>query len=122
VTAAVTSQSIDTGPSEEPRLQHVLRAVSHPVRREILSHLLRAEMEGADELGVTAIARLIEADRFTASHHLACLLECGLVHVRRQKAWRLHSIVLERLAELDDWLYPFMREFDARTGHRPANG
>ena len=83
-------------------------ALAEPRRREILD-LLRA--------GERPVGELVERLALTqpgVSKHLRVLREAGLVAVRQDAQRRLYRLRLEPLAEVDAWLAPYRRMWDAR--------
>ena len=101
------------GGGELITLDRVIAALRHPLRREILVTLLRT-VGATGGMSIAQVARALEIDRLTASHHLALLVEASLVTSRRVGTSKLHSLNPAQLNELDDWLYPFMTALDAR--------
>ncbi|WP_292815499.1 helix-turn-helix domain-containing protein [Microbacterium sp.] len=104
-------------------LDAVLTALGNSVRREMLVLLLEAHGAGQDDLSVGAVARALDIDRFSASRHLNVLTECELVCAARRSTARVHRVNLVALAELDDWLYPFLHALDTQIieGGSPAD-
>ncbi len=83
-------------------------ALSDPHRRAALSLLLerpRPVGELVDRLGLS---------QPRTSKHLRVLREAGLVRVRVEAQRRVYEIDPAPLAELDDWLSPYRRLWEAR--------
>jgi DNA-binding transcriptional ArsR family regulator len=76
----------------------VLHALSDESRRTVLD-VLRDHPATVNEL-----AALLPIARPGVSRHLRVLREAGLVEVRQEAQWRVYSLRLEPLAELDVWL------------------
>src|SRR6266567_5573351 len=76
----------------------VLHALADESRRTMLE-MLRARPATVGEL-----AALLPIARPGVSRHLRVLREAGLVEVRQEAQWRVYSLRLEPLAEVDDWL------------------
>jgi DNA-binding transcriptional ArsR family regulator len=83
-------------------------ALSEPIRRDMLA-LLRESERSAGE-----IERALGLSQPSASKHLRALREAGLVSVRKDAQRRLYRIASGPLAELDAWLAPYRRFWDAR--------
>jgi DNA-binding transcriptional ArsR family regulator len=83
-------------------------ALADPHRRAVLRLLLvrpRSVGELVGELGLTQPG---------TSKHLRTLREAGLVRVRSDAQRRVYELEPGPLAELDDWLAPYRRFWDAR--------
>ncbi len=83
-------------------------ALADPHRRAVLRLLLnrpRTVGELVDELGLTQPG---------TSKHLRTLREAGLVRVRAEAQRRVYELEPAPLAELDDWLAPYRRFWEAR--------
>ena len=76
------------------RLSQDLAALAEPHRLLVLRHLRR----GPRTLGF--LAKAIDVPQPLASHHLAVLLEAGLVHRRRTGRFSCYSADPERVREL----------------------
>ncbi len=81
-----------------PEVDDIIKALAHPVRREIL-HWLKtpqksfASQEHSFDLGVCAgkIFERAELSQSTISAHLATLQRCGLVTTRKVGQWIFYS-------------------------------
>jgi DNA-binding transcriptional ArsR family regulator len=83
-------------------------ALADPHRRAVLDVLRersRAVNELVEELGFT---------QPTTSKHLRVLRTAGLVQVRREAQRRIYTIDPAPIAELDAWLAPYRRLWNAR--------
>jgi DNA-binding transcriptional ArsR family regulator len=85
-----------------------LRALAEPNRVAILD-LLR---EGERPVG--HLVERLDLSQPAVSKHLRVLKEAGLVEARVDAQRRLYSVRTEPLAELDQWLEPYRRLWDAR--------
>lgn len=70
------------------------RALSDPIRLEILRRLSRGEAQAGD------IAASFSVSRPAISHHLKVLSEAGLIKMRRRAQSRLYSIDAGTVMEL----------------------
>lgn len=82
--------------------------VAEPSRRQLLSALLDGERS------VGSLVTELSMTQPSVSKHLRILREAGAVTVRRVAQQRLYSVRLDALAELDDWLAPFMAKWHGR--------
>lgn len=69
----------DLNPDQLEEAANMLKAIAHPLRIAILSHL-----EGDKKLTVTQIHELLEIEQSTASHHLGILKDKGVLCSRRE--------------------------------------
>ena len=76
----------------------VLQALSDESRRTVLEAL----REGPAT--VSELAELLPIARPGVSRHLRVLREVGLVEARKEAQWRIYSLRLEPLEEIDEWL------------------
>lgn len=83
-------------------------ALADPVRRRILEALRDGERSAGD------IERALAVTQPTASKHLRALREAGLVRVRGDAQRRLYRLDSAPLAEVDAWLAPYRRFWNAR--------
>jgi len=88
----------------------VLHALSDESRRRVLE-VLRDHPATVNEL-----AEVLPIARPGVSRHLRVLREAGLVEVRQQAQWRVYSLRLEPLAELDEWLGRYRVLWERRMG------
>jgi len=61
------------------RAANMLKAIAHPMRIAILSHL-----EGGKKMTVTQIHELLEIEQSTTSHHLGILKDKGVLCSKRE--------------------------------------
>ena len=96
-------------------LDEMIKALSHPVRREILNWLKQPELHFADQehplsFGVCAgkIDQKAGLSQSTVSAHLATLQRAGLITSRKVGQWNFFSrneeAIQEFLARLNDQL------------------
>ncbi len=71
---------------QQKKAMKVMRALTHPLRIEIL-HYLMAQQHGAS---VTQIYKALDLDQTVASQQLRILREVGLVYRVRIKAWHYY--------------------------------
>ncbi|MDQ0377342.1 ArsR/SmtB family transcription factor [Amycolatopsis thermophila] len=81
--------------------------LAEPRRREILD-LLRAS-----ERPVGDLVERLQLTQPAVSKHLKVLREAGLVEVRQDAQRRWYRLRPEPLAEIDAWLAPYRRMWDA---------
>lgn len=65
-------------PEQLERSSNMLKAIAHPMRIAILSHL-----EEGKKLTVTEIHQLLEIEQSTTSHHLGILKDKGVLASKR---------------------------------------
>lgn len=88
-------------------MRTVFDAVAEPSRREILDLLV------SGPLAVGAIAGQAGLSQPNASRHLRILRESGLVLARPEAQRRLYELRPEGLVELERWLAPYRRLWQA---------
>ena len=81
--------------------ERVFSALSNPVRRQLLEHLI----EGPRTPG--RLARQFDLSRPAVSEHLRVLREAGLIEEKISGRERLYSLNAQPLALVSDWLRPF---------------
>jgi len=86
----------------------VLQALSDPSRRTVLETL------STGPATVNELAALLPIARPGVSRHLRVLREAGLVDVQQEAQFRVYSLRLEPLAELDEWLGPYRSLWESR--------
>ena len=69
----------DLTPEQLEEAANMLKAIAHPLRIEILSHL-----EGGKKLTVTEIHELLGIEQSTTSHHLGILKDRGVLCSKRE--------------------------------------
>ena len=85
----------------------VMEALAEPSRRRIVELLLGGERSVGRLAAETGLAQP------AVSKHLRVLREAGLVEARREAQLRLYRIRPQPLAELDAWLAPYRRLWNA---------
>jgi DNA-binding transcriptional ArsR family regulator len=86
----------------------VLQALSDASRRTVLETL----RDGPATVG--ELAALLPIARPGVSRHLRVLREAGLVEVRQQAQFRVYSLRLEPLAQVDEWLSRYRSLWESR--------
>jgi DNA-binding transcriptional ArsR family regulator len=84
-----------------------MEVLAEPSRREILDVLRDGEQP------VHALVERVALSQPAVSKHLRVLREAGLVSVRPDGQRRLYRIRTEPLVELDRWLEPYRRMWNA---------
>lgn len=97
VTAAVLDEEAAT------RLAAVFKALSDPARLRLLSMIASAE---PGEACACDLVGPVGRSQPTVSHHLALLIEAGLVEREKRGKWAWYRVVPEQLNLLRDALSP----------------
>lgn len=95
--------------SKETPTDHVFAALSHPVRRDLLSALLHGPETAQSLADRYAMARPSVAE------HLKVLRDVGLVSERQAGRNRFYSLTPEPLALLREWLEPYEQFWRGRV-------
>jgi ArsR family transcriptional regulator, arsenate/arsenite/antimonite-responsive transcriptional repressor len=82
------------------RIAAVARAVSEPLRVNIVDVLRRSEVEVCQ----CELVPLFDIPQPTLSHHLKKLVDAGLVRVERRHKWAYYSLNRDAFKELTAWL------------------
>lgn len=82
--------------------------VAEPHRRLLLSALV------AGERSVGSLVHELKMTQPSVSKHLRVLREAGIVKVRHDAQQRLYSVRIDPLLEINDWLTPFIAEWNRR--------
>jgi DNA-binding transcriptional ArsR family regulator len=90
-------------------MQSVFEIIAEPNRRAILS-LLASSQQSVGE-----IERQLRMPQPTVSKHLRVLREAGIVESTVDAQRRLYQLKPDALQEVDEWLAPFRRFWDARV-------
>ncbi|HEY2514928.1 MAG TPA: metalloregulator ArsR/SmtB family transcription factor [Polyangiaceae bacterium] len=90
------------------RLDLAFAALADPTRRAILARLARGEATVAE------LAEPFGLAQPTISKHLKVLEEAGLVTHSRDAQRRPRQLVEEGLKDVDAWLGPFRKQWEAR--------
>jgi len=85
----------------------VMEVLAEPSRRRILDELRGGEQP------VHVLVEKVALSQPAVSKHLRVLREAGLVSVRADGQRRLYRIRTEPLVELDEWLEPYRRMWNA---------
>lgn len=81
----------------------IFTALAHPVRRQILDHLVTGEES------VTQLAAPFDMTRPAISQHLRILKDVGLVTEERHGREHYYRLQPQRLSEVRDWLQKYNR-------------
>ena len=90
-------------------MESVFEIVAEPNRRAILSLLISSEQS------VQEIERQLRMSQPAVSKHLRVLRDAGFVEATVDAQRRLYRLRPEPLQELDAWLAPFRRFWEARV-------
>jgi len=96
------------------RLDLAFAALADPTRRAILARLSRGEAT------VSELAEPFGLAQPTISKHLKVLEEAGLVTHSREAQRRPRRLVHGALKDVDTWLAPFRRQWEARLDNLGA--
>lgn len=91
------------------RVETVFEVIAEPSRRAILSML------AASEQSVGEIERRLSLSQPTVSKHLRVLRDAGFVEATVDAQRRLYRLRPEPLKEIDAWLEPFRRFWEAHV-------
>lgn len=88
----------------------IFDVIADATRRELLTKLLERdrESEGVGEASVGDLVAELGISQPTVSKHLRVLREHGVVTVREEGQHRYYRISPRPLAEVDEWLTPFV--------------
>jgi len=89
----------------------VFKAISDPTRRILVEELAERDGQTLFELCVRLISRHgLDVSRQAVAKHLDVLEGAGLVHVRREGRYRLHTLDRAPLrAAWDEWFQPLVQ-------------
>lgn len=90
------------------RPEPVFSALSHPVRRRVISILLAGQRTAG------ALADEFELSRSAVSEHLGILRQAGLVRETKVGRERIYALNAQPLAELRSWLEPYESYWQAQ--------
>ena len=90
----------DVGAEHAQRLAAIAKALSDPVRVQLVDVLRKA----AGEVCVCELVPLFDIAQPTLSHHLKKLREAGIVDCERRGLWAYYYVLPEPLEELKTWL------------------
>jgi DNA-binding transcriptional ArsR family regulator len=94
-------------------MMNTFEALAEPMRRRILD-LLREQPRSVGELVDLLKISQPRVSQPGVSKHLRVLREVGLVRVRQDAQRHWYELRLEPLAELDVWLEPYRKLWEAR--------
>jgi ArsR family transcriptional regulator len=92
--------SLELEPARAAELSAAAKALSEPVRLQIVDVLRRH----AGQVCVCDLQSLFAISQPTLSHHLRRLREAGLVGVERRGQWAYYYVLPDKLALLRAWL------------------
>ncbi len=101
--------------STPTRLDRAFAALADPTRRAILARLASGEATVAE---LTAPFSLAQP---TISKHLRVLEAAGLIEAGRDAQRRPRKLASAALKDLDAWLAPFRRQWEARLDNLDAH-
>jgi ArsR family transcriptional regulator, arsenate/arsenite/antimonite-responsive transcriptional repressor len=87
-------------PAEAARLADAAKALSDPIRVQLVDVLRRH----AGEVCVCELVPLFDVSQPTLSHHLKKLRDAGIVGVERRGLWAYYYVIPESLEALREWL------------------
>jgi len=100
---------------ESSRLDRAFTALADPTRRAILARLAEGEAT------VNQLAAPFTLAQPTISKHLRVLEDAGLIESGRDAQRRPRRIVAKALKDVDDWMAPFRRQWEARFDNLDAH-
>jgi len=86
--------------TETTQLAEMFKALSHPVRVQILDLI----SQGGGELCACNIEEHFNLTQPTISHHLKVLREAGLIRSENRGVWVHHQVDQAALSALQEWL------------------
>jgi ArsR family transcriptional regulator len=90
----------DIDETQATRLAAVARALSDPIRLQLVDVLRRH----AGKVCVCELTPLFAVSQPTVSHHLKVLRDAGLVDVERRGLWSFYYVIPEATKEFKSWL------------------
>ncbi len=96
----------------------IFDVIADGTRREILQLLLDRSTTSASGTSVSQIVQSLEVSQPTVSKHLKVLREAGLVTVREEGQHRFYSLAPAPLADVEDWLVPFLDDETEETAEQ----
>lgn len=86
----------------------IFQAIADPTRRAIITLIALQAMTP------NAIADNFHSTRQSISKHLRILTECDLVKQEQQGREIYYSLDIDKMKEIDEWMYPFRQIWEAR--------
>lgn len=86
----------------------VFNAIADPTRRDILMSLT------VRKRNVSSLAEQFDITRQAVSLHIKYLEECGVISVEKQGRERYCQLEAAKMKEVNDWLTPFRKMWEAR--------
>lgn len=86
----------------------VFQALADPTRRDILSLLVKKE------LNLNTVANNFQVSRPAISQQIKMLSECGLISIKQKGRERYCHIQTNKMKEVADWLEPFKKVWEGR--------
>jgi ArsR family transcriptional regulator len=90
----------DVGPDAAGRIAARAKALSDPVRVQIVDVLRKAP----GQVCVCELQPLFDVSQPTLSHHLKKLRDAGIVGVERRGLWAFYYVLPDATKELSEWL------------------
>jgi ArsR family transcriptional regulator, arsenate/arsenite/antimonite-responsive transcriptional repressor len=90
----------DTEPDAAERLAAVAKALSDPIRVQVVDVLRKH----AGQVCVCELVPLFDVSQPTLSHHLKKLRDAGIVGVERRGLWAYYYVLPDALKEISTWL------------------
>ncbi len=90
----------DVGPRQAQRLAELAKALSDPIRVQLVDVLRKAP----GKVCVCELVPLFDVSQPTLSHHLKKLRDAEIVGVERQGLWAYYYVLPNALKELSTWL------------------
>ena len=97
------------------RLDRAFMALSDPTRRAILARLARGEAT------VSELTQPFELSQPAISKHLKVLEDAGLIERGREAQRRPRRLAKAAFKDIDDWVAPFRRQWEARFDNLDAH-
>ncbi|PJF29772.1 MAG: transcriptional regulator [Phototrophicales bacterium] len=98
--APVCATNVSLSHDEATRLANIFKALSHPVRVQLLQFI----HDGDGELCACNIEKHFDLTQPTISHHIKILREAGLIISENRGVWVHHRIHPPGLAIIQAWL------------------
>jgi ArsR family transcriptional regulator len=94
------SVDMSTAAVDADRISELAKALSEPVRVQMLDVLRRS----SEPVCQCELVPLFEIPQSTLSHHVNKLVDAGLVTVERRHKWAYYSVPEDAVKELRAWL------------------